>query len=209
MLKSLLPFPAPVTGRMACSAALWSALLLTMVILFLATPTLNFDDLNFAEHLPGLLARHELGSYFFMELRNAEVGGSQIRTYGLARAIEGVLTAFSGKAPIPTYLFMIAVQAGGSLIIYRLLREISGDALTALFSAIAWFAAPSVLPLLKVEHHFLYLVAPFYPLLLWLLLVLQRGRLSHLLSISLLTLTSALGEAAVIPMGAARRQYAF
>ncbi len=203
MLKSLHPLLSSMTARSIWAASLWLMLLLAMVILFLATPTLNFDDLSFGENMPNIVAHHGVIRTFIVELLNKVVGQAQIRTYGLARAIEVLTMALTGKAPLPTYIFMVVVHMVGTAIIYKFLREISDDAYVACLGAITWFAAPSILPLLKVEHHFLYLVVPFYPPLLWVLLTVQRGRISYLLSISLLTMTWWLGEAAIIPMGAA------
>ena len=170
---------------------------------FLATPTLNFDDLTYAESVPILTSQIGLLHSVSYVLLNNDFGVTQIRTYGLARAIEVLTMTLFGKAALPTYAFMAALHAASAAVVFQLMRILCLDKVTAAFCAIAWFAAPSILPMLKVEHHFLYLVASFYPLLLWLLLVLKHRRLSHITSVALLAATWWMGEAPIIPMAAA------
>jgi hypothetical protein len=134
---------------------------------------------------------------------HADIGASQLRTYGLARGIEVLQMAASGKAALPTYVLIAAAHMASGLIVYRLMQKVTGDVITAGFATVAWVAAPAVLPYVKVEHHFLYLIAPYYTLLAWVWLVLTRERVSLTLGIALLTATWWLGEGAVIPMTAA------
>jgi len=170
-----------------------------IVVLFLVTPTLNLDDLLYAETLPDLISRFGYPKVLQMFFLNEDVGVNQLRTYGLSRAIQVVTTGIFGESPLPSYLFVLLVHFASAFIIYRLLLLASGDQLTGLFASVAWIASPTVLPLLKVQHHFLYLIAPYYALLAWTWLAAER-KLPFAVGIVLLTATWLLGEGAIIPM---------
>jgi hypothetical protein len=185
------------------SLVIMAALLMVFSGLLLATPTLNFDDLGYGEYMPLHVANGHFWYFFYTFLFNLDWGVSQLRTYGLARAIQLIAIAPAGIAPAPTYAFMLLAHGLGAWVMYRFMRLVSVDIYIAACAAIAWFAAPSVLPLLKVEHHFLYIVGPFTPLLYWAVRVQERDRLNHILSVGLLVMTWWLGEAALIAVAAA------
>ena len=181
------------------------ALFLGMAFLLLSTPTLNYDDLGY----PSLARRaidegglYGFGRLILTALLNADIGTSELRTYGLARAIQLTTAALFGRAPLPIYALITAVHCASGIIVFKLIRQISGDGLIAAFAAVTWVASPAVLTLLKCEHHLLYLVAPLYPLMLWLHLAMKE-RLSAWVGIPLLTLSWFLGEVAIISMSAA------
>lgn len=143
--------------------------LFAAALLLVLTPTLNADDLLIAEWAAASLPQGwgaTLSTVFF----NTDLGVTQIRTYGLARAIQYVHTGLLGAAPLPAYTFLILLHAVSGWLVYKVTKRCGGDALTAFFAALTWVASPAALPLLKVQHHFLYLIAPYYALLGWLLL---------------------------------------
>ncbi len=188
-------------GRPLLAISLWLVPIITMIGLFLATPTLNIDDMQIREHVALDISPHAVATLIKRALLNEDIGVTQLRTYGLSRALEMAQFSLSGISAFPVYALLILLHGFGALVVFKLLRRISGDRLTALYSGIAWFSAPSILPLLKVEHHFLYLVMPYVVLMLWLLLMLTDRGLSTLASAALLTLTWALGEGAIIAAG--------
>lgn len=203
-MRKALTNPSLNIGAAVCSLLILGVAAALMVGFLLLTPTLNFDDLIYADYVP-LTIEQQPGSLQRMlvaALLNADIGVREIRTYGLSRAIQILTTAAFGRDPLPTYIFISVIHLASGLIIFKIFKEISGDALTAVFAAFLWVASPAVLPFLKVQHHFLYLIAPFYSLLLWALLS-SIKRLPLIPGAALLTLSWMLGEAAIIPMGIA------
>jgi len=203
VLPLSLPLAVP-RGRAATAifACVAGTLLLVLAALLMATPTLNLDDLGYAEQWPMTFGHPRFWEILKMTFLNSDIGVAELRTYGLARAIQILsITAF-GTAPYATYAFMAVVHIASAGIVFLLVREIAGDRLTALFAAVAWAAAPTVLPLLKAEHHFLYSLAAFYPLLVWMVLSggRARGLGGHAAGVLLLTAACLMGESAVIPM---------
>jgi hypothetical protein len=165
--------------------------------LLMATPTLNFDDLNYAafiealspSQLPGVAWR-----FFF----NLDLGNVQTRTYGLARVFQLVTFSLLGRSPQATYATLIAIHFGAACLVYRYALRASGDRVVALFCAIAWAGSPAALPMVKTEHYYLYLVAPFTVLIGWLLVATgKQGRYWNVISPALLTSSWLLGESVV------------
>ncbi len=179
-------------------AVLAAAFYVLLAGALLTTPTLNWDDLGYPELAQAAAAQGKLGQVFFATLINADVGVFEIRTYGLARTVQVAVAFLFGKNPVPTYLFLAVLHLAGGAVVFKLVKKISGSPATALFAAVAWAASPAVLPYLKNLHHFLYLIAPFSPLLLWLYLSRDRA-MGSLPGTALLVLSWMLGEAAIIP----------
>ena len=172
--------------------------------LLIITPTLNLDDLQIAEWGPQALSEG-WGKALTTLLFNLDFGVWQPRTYGLARAIHYIQAWLFGAAPAPVYALILAAHFGSGVLVYKIIRKIGSDRLTAIFAAMTWIASPAVLPLLKVQHHFLYLIATYYPLFAWLLLSADRRQTPwvFLLGTILLTMAWMLGEGVAIPMFAA------
>lgn len=169
--------------------------------LLAGTPTLNLDDLQIAEWATVALSEG-WGKSLASVLFNLDLGVWQPRTYGLARAIQYVEVGLFGSAPVPGYLFIILAHFGSGALVYQIVRKIGGDTLTAVFAALAWMASPAVLPLLKAQHYFLYLIAPYYPLFGWLLLSVdgQQSKKKVLIGALLLTIAWWLGEGVTFPI---------
>lgn len=169
--------------------------LIAVAGLLIITPTLNYDDLQIAEWATAALQQgwaQALATVLF----NLDLGISQPRTYGLARAIQYIEAGLFGSAPAPAYALIVLAHFGSGALIYRIVKEIGGDTLTASFATVAWLASPAVLPMLKVQHYFLYLIAPYYPLLGWVLLSSARQPSARvfLLGTCFLTVAWLLGE---------------
>lgn len=179
-----------------------------IIALFLTTPTLNLDDLGYVTQWPVTFTHPQFWKVLSTVFLNADLGVAEMRTYGLSRAIHILTIAVFGKSPLGAYLTIAAFHLGSGFIIFALLREISGDKLIAVFAAVAWAASPAVLPFFKSEHHFLYSVAAFYPVLWWVVLsakdsrCLKHGHGRKLAGVLLLTAAGLMGEAAVIAVGA-------
>jgi len=178
---------------------LWGLALAVMVVLLLGTPTLNSDDLAYVDQVPEALKQTSLPRLLLTVLLNADIGVNELRSYGLARATQILTVTLFGRDPAAAYAFMVLLHAASGFIICFLMRRLTGDTLVAIFATFAWVASPAILPLLKVQHHFLYLIVPYYPLLAWLAFELAGYR-SALLRICLLSATWMLGEGAIIPM---------
>ena len=182
---------------------------LAIVALFIATPTPNMDDLGYMGLWLHRFTEPQFWKVLGTVLLNADLGITEMRTYGLSRAIQVVTMAVFGKAPAGTYLTMVALHFASAFAVFALMRQISGDRIIALFAAAVWAASPVVLPFFKSQHHYLYSVAAFYPLLWW---IVVSAKISHdfnegmarkWVGIFLLLATCLMGESAIIPMGAA------
>jgi hypothetical protein len=135
-------------------------------------------------------------------LLNHDLAPTEVRTYGLSRALQIFQNAVTGKSPFTVYFLMALLHAIGAYVVFRLMCEISADRLTSIYAGIAWFASPAVLPWLKVEHHFLYIVTPFVVLMGWLVLAQKRERIGVLPTAAAFTFAWLLGEGAIIAIGA-------
>ena len=169
--------------------------------LLLITPTLNADDLQIAMWAAASLSEG-WGKTLTTVLFNMDLGVSQPRTYGLARTIQYMQSGLFGTAPMPAYAGIIALHSASGVLVYRIIRKIGGDKLSCTFAVIAWIASPAVLPLLKVQHFFLYLIAPYYPLLGWVLLTVARQQTVQVFLAGACLLTAAwlLGEGVIVPV---------
>lgn len=179
----------------------YAVCLLVSAALLVRTPTLNADDLQIAEWGPAALSKGWVKALTIV-LFNLDLGVWQLRTYGLARAIQYFQSGIFGSAPPQAYIFIVLAHFASGTLIYRLVKRIEGDALTAVFASIAWMASPAVLSMLKVQHHFLYLVAPYYPLLAWMLMSSKRQPdiQTFWIGAALLTTAWLLGEGVIIPI---------
>lgn len=184
--------------------------LLAAAWLLLLTPTLNADDLQIAEWAAAALPAG-WGTALTTVLFNQDLGATQLRTYGLARAIQYIQAGLFGAAPVPGYAFMILLHVSSGALVYKLARKCGGDSLTGIFAAVTWVASPAALPLLKVQHHFLYLIVPYYPLLGWVLLSVTRQQSARIFMAGSLLLTVAwmLGEGVIVPIFLAVLSVAF
>jgi len=188
-------------NRHAALCAGYAMGLVVFAALLLATPTLNSDDLQIAEWAPSALKSGWLTA-IKTTLFNLDLGTTQVRTYGLARAFQCLQVGWIGSAPATTYAVLLLLHGAGGFLVYRLVARIVGDRLVALFAAVAWVASPAVLPMLKVEHLFLYLIAPYYALLAWLLLALRtsHGPVPWIAGTTALTVAWLLGEGVIAPI---------
>ena len=176
-----------------------------IVGLFVATPTLNLDDLGYAANWEMPFSDPRFFATLKQLFLNADLATTQVRTYGLERAIHLLGMSAFGATPVATYAFIAFVHFASAGAIYAFMREVADDHVTALFAAVVWAASPAALPMFKSEHHFLYSLADFYPLLLWVVLASKprSGWLWHIGGTLLLASACLLGEAVIIPIGAA------
>ena len=165
------------------------------------TPTLNLDDLQIAEWAAAALSEGP-GKALITVFFNLDLGVWQPRTYGLARAIQYVEVGLFGSSPAPAYIFIVAAHFASGALVYKIVKKTGGDALSSVFASLAWMASPAVLPMLKVQHYFLYLIAPYYPLFGWILLFLagQQSNRIFLIGTTLLTVAWLLGEGVTVPI---------
>jgi hypothetical protein len=188
------------TRRVAARYWILPALvLLAISAFFVATPTLNLDDLVFASAARDLLHGSGYAAALRRVLLNEDVGGTELRTYGLARAIQIVSASLFRSSPAATYAFVLGVHLAGALVVRRVALLATGDRMTAFLAAATWLGSPAILPFIKAQHHFLYLIAPYGTLLAWVWLASER-RLSFPTGVALLTATWMLGEGAILPM---------
>src|SRR5438132_1667297 len=116
------------------TAAAWAVPLLLIVGYFLATPVLNWDDLHYADLLPHF---RSIGIWkeFSLVITNSDLGVVELRTYGLARTLQIFEFLAFGKNPPAVYSLIAILHGASSFIVYALMRDTTGDRLTALFAA--------------------------------------------------------------------------
>lgn len=168
----------------------------------IATPTLSFDDLFIARSMPQFLSADGWAKTIWWALALPDVGQINIRTYGLTRLIQLLTVSVFGASSALTFGFVVVVHALSGLLIYKLLLRAIEDKVSSVLLAVAWVASPAVLPTIRAEHHWLYLIAPYYVLIGW--LVLNEKRFCSVLRFCfgcfLLVLVWLLGEAPIVPV---------
>jgi len=186
----------------AASLAPFVAALGAVAALLVATPTLNLDDLRIAELVRPTFHGHWFHGLLTVGL-NLDVGATELRTFGLARLVQDLYIALFGSAPVAVYSFNVGLHFASGLLVYGVFRRMQPDRLTALFAAIAWAASPAVLPLLKPQHHLLYVVAPYYGLFAWVFLAWASGQTAGywLSGAALLIAAWWFGEGALVATG--------
>lgn len=187
--------------RIAALYGCYAAGLLVFAVLLLTTTTLNADDLQIAEWAPAALKAGWLETVR-TTLFNLDFGKTQVRTYGLARAFQYVQVGWLGSAPVTIYGILLLLHCSSGYLVFRLVVRMVDDSLIGLFGAVAWVASPAALPMLKVEHLFLYLIAPYYALLAWLALSLRErdGSMSWFAGTAALSVAWLLGEGVIAPI---------
>jgi hypothetical protein len=178
------------------------ASILVMFAAVIATPTLSYDDLLLAKDIPQYLASNGWGKTAWRFLTMADIGQSEMRTYGLTRAIQLVTVSLFGASPALTMGFIIGIHAASGLLIYFLLIRTLEDRMSSTLLAIAWVASPAVIPFIRTEHHWLYLITPYYALIGWVVLngTPIHSVLRFCMGSILLTSVWFLGEAPIIPL---------
>ena len=189
-------------SRRAFFFILIAACVLAMFAAVIATPTLSFDDLLIAKEVPQFLTADGWAKTAWRFLSMADVGQTELRTYGLTRVIQLVTVSWFGASPALTMAFVITVHSASGLLVYRLLTRAIGDNVSSALLAIAWVASPAVIPTIRTEHHWLYLITPYYALIGWLILNNTRRHsvLRFCAGSILLTCAWYLGEAPIFPL---------
>ena len=175
---------------------------LVMFAAVIVTPSLSFDDLLLAKAIPQYLATDGWAKTAWRFLTMSDVGQSEMRTYGLTRVIQLFTVPIFGASPAHTMGFVIIVHAASGLLVYRLLVRTLRDHITSALLAIAWVASPAVLPTVRTEHHWLYLIAPYYALIGWVILneTRFRSKLRFFFGGLLLTSVWYMGEAPIMAL---------
>jgi hypothetical protein len=169
--------------------------------ILIATPTLNYDDLLYAIHVPTGIPDYLAGQGFWAAVQTMALNSDspgEIRTYGLTRIAESLKIGVIGTRPWTTYATITTIHFASSILVYRIVAPI--DRITAYFSAVAWAGSPAVLPVVGAETHLFYLMGPYYALLGWICYEREAARsvTSALWGALLLTATWWLGESVVI-----------
>lgn len=169
-------------------------LTVTSLVLFATTPFLNYDDVVYnTAYFDGwqLLPKWDVLWALFI---NSDVGAVETRTYGLARIIQYHEIMLFGPSPRATYTFLIAVHLLSAGTLYWAIKKVVIDDVARVFIAIVWFANPFVLLISHTLHHHLYLIGPYYFVILWIGVTLNHPRANWSVGAALLTCAWLMGE---------------
>jgi len=187
----------PVQRKFALAAAASAGLFIAYR--YLTGATFNNDDLAYLDLLPSVVEQRGYFGTAVMFLFNLDFGPGETRTFGLARAIQLATWAMCGSNSMLIFAFMLTIHAGAALLIPWALRVILPDPAVRWLLALIWFASPFVLPIVRTEHHFLYIIAPYTALVLWTGYAFNVLPRRPWLGFLLLVAVCWLGEAAIPP----------
>jgi len=174
--------------------ALLTCAALTALALYVTCPFLNFDDVVFNAAYFDYLNTLPFFERVWFLLMNADVARGQFRTYGLARLIQYAEIALLGRSPLAVYITIAVLQAASAVALFWALHTLVRDNISRVLLAFLWAANPIVLLLSHTLHHHLYLVGPFYFLILWIGVTLNRPRIHWSVGTALLTCSWLMGE---------------
>ena len=168
-----------------------------MLVWYIAGASVHMDDLGYLLFFQNLTQKDGSVEIAVNLLLNKYVGVVETRTYGLALLIQYLIWLISGQNRLVVHGLIALIHMLSGFALFWSMKSVEKDDNLRFLLALAWVASPFIIPVARTLHHFLYIMGPYYALILWFGSVLNTKRTRVFVGALLITCAWLLGEASI------------